>query len=47
VLHVDRAASTRTRRMPASAVSAQIRANRHVATPSPRWGFACRIPPSP
>ena len=47
VLQIDRAAGPskmRTRRLPQSAVEAQMRDGSRVATPTPKWGFACRIP---
>jgi hypothetical protein len=46
VLHIDRSGTMRTRQVPAAAVESQMRDRGRVSVASPKWGYACLVPPS-
>ncbi|MDX6648110.1 MAG: hypothetical protein QOJ97_61 [Solirubrobacteraceae bacterium] len=45
VLHIDRTGAMPTRQVPAAAVESQMRDRSRVSVASPKWGFACLVPP--
>jgi hypothetical protein len=45
VLHIDRTGAMPTRQVPAAAVESQMRDRSRVSFASPKWGFACLVPP--